>query len=96
MFLNAVASILLISTELKKKNRMTGSRLIKCFYRSYLEGSLLASGALLGAEELDRYFPDRQMGIFIATWNMQGRKVISNAPEAAILGALPVSSLSAH
>uniref|UniRef100_A0A8C9G5W9 Phosphatidylinositol polyphosphate 5-phosphatase type IV n=1 Tax=Pavo cristatus TaxID=9049 RepID=A0A8C9G5W9_PAVCR len=42
--------------------------------RSYLEGSLLASGALLGAEELSRYFPDRNIGIFVATWNMQGQK----------------------
>ncbi|XP_075434998.1 phosphatidylinositol polyphosphate 5-phosphatase type IV isoform X2 [Ascaphus truei] len=42
--------------------------------RSYLEGSLLASGALLGADELDRYFPDRRVGIFIGTWNMQGKK----------------------
>ncbi|NXY87852.1 INP5E phosphatase, partial [Alcedo cyanopectus] len=42
--------------------------------RSYLEGSLLASGALLGAEELSRYFPDRSVGIFVATWNMQGQK----------------------
>lgn len=63
---------------------MTGSHLTYCFHRSYLEGSLLASGALLGAEELDRYFPDRRVGIFIATWNMQGRKVISIALEAAI------------
>lgn len=43
--------------------------------RSYLEGSLLASGALLGAEELARYFPDRNMALFVATWNMQGQKV---------------------
>ncbi|XP_009997149.1 PREDICTED: 72 kDa inositol polyphosphate 5-phosphatase [Chaetura pelagica] len=42
--------------------------------RSYLEGSLLASGALMGAEELSRYFPDRNIGIFVATWNMQGQK----------------------
>ncbi|NWU47185.1 INP5E phosphatase, partial [Dromas ardeola] len=42
--------------------------------RSYLEGSLLATGALLGAEELSRYFPDRNIGIFVATWNMQGQK----------------------
>ncbi|NXE46411.1 INP5E phosphatase, partial [Casuarius casuarius] len=42
--------------------------------RSYLEGSLLANGALLGAEELSRYFPDRNVGIFVATWNMQGQK----------------------
>ncbi|KAE8291987.1 72 kDa inositol polyphosphate 5-phosphatase [Larimichthys crocea] len=42
--------------------------------RSFLEGSGLGSGALLGAEELDRYFPDRKVGIYIATWNMQGEK----------------------
>ena len=43
--------------------------------RSFLEGSVLGSGALLGAEELDRYFPDRRLGIYVATWNMQGEKV---------------------
>uniref|UniRef100_A0A8C9Y0K2 Phosphatidylinositol polyphosphate 5-phosphatase type IV n=1 Tax=Sander lucioperca TaxID=283035 RepID=A0A8C9Y0K2_SANLU len=42
--------------------------------RSFLEGSVLGSGALLGAEELDRHFPDRRVGIYIATWNMQGEK----------------------
>ncbi|XP_006640692.1 phosphatidylinositol polyphosphate 5-phosphatase type IV [Lepisosteus oculatus] len=42
--------------------------------RSFLEGSVLGHGALLGAEELDRYFPDRRVGIYIATWNMQGKK----------------------
>ncbi|XP_007945225.1 phosphatidylinositol polyphosphate 5-phosphatase type IV [Orycteropus afer afer] len=42
--------------------------------RSYLQGSLLASGALLGADELARYFPDRSVAIFVATWNMQGQK----------------------
>ncbi|XP_037653382.1 phosphatidylinositol polyphosphate 5-phosphatase type IV [Choloepus didactylus] len=42
--------------------------------RSYLEGSLLASGALLGADELARYFPDRNVAVFVATWNMQGQK----------------------
>ncbi|TRY87322.1 hypothetical protein DNTS_034018 [Danionella cerebrum] len=42
--------------------------------RSFLEGSVLGSGALLGAEELDRYFPERRLGIYIATWNMQGEK----------------------
>ncbi|XP_029019297.1 phosphatidylinositol polyphosphate 5-phosphatase type IV isoform X2 [Betta splendens] len=42
--------------------------------RSFLEGSLLGSGALLGADELDRYFPERRVGVYIATWNMQGEK----------------------
>ncbi|KAG8535593.1 hypothetical protein GDO81_028200, partial [Engystomops pustulosus] len=52
--------------------------------RSYLEGSLLASGALLGAEELDRYFPERLLRVFIATWNMQGRKVRLVPPGTAL------------
>uniref|UniRef100_A0AAR2K8P3 Phosphatidylinositol polyphosphate 5-phosphatase type IV n=1 Tax=Pygocentrus nattereri TaxID=42514 RepID=A0AAR2K8P3_PYGNA len=43
--------------------------------RSFLEGSVLGNGALLGPEELDRYFPDRHVGIYVATWNMQGEKV---------------------
>ncbi|XP_070234835.1 phosphatidylinositol polyphosphate 5-phosphatase type IV [Bos mutus] len=42
--------------------------------RSYLEGSLLATGALMGADELARYFPDRSVALFVATWNMQGQK----------------------
>lgn len=54
-----------------------------CFSRSFLEGSVLGSGALLGAEELDRYFPDRRVGIYVATWNMQGEKVEGNHDSAA-------------
>ncbi|XP_051836284.1 phosphatidylinositol polyphosphate 5-phosphatase type IV [Antechinus flavipes] len=46
--------------------------------RAYMEGSLLTSGALLGANELTRYFPDRNMGLFVATWNMQGQKELPN------------------
>ncbi|XP_076853837.1 phosphatidylinositol polyphosphate 5-phosphatase type IV isoform X2 [Brachyhypopomus gauderio] len=42
--------------------------------RSFLEGGILGTRALLGAEELDRYFPDRHLGIYVATWNMQGEK----------------------
>uniref|UniRef100_A0A3B3Z9B2 Phosphatidylinositol polyphosphate 5-phosphatase type IV n=1 Tax=Periophthalmus magnuspinnatus TaxID=409849 RepID=A0A3B3Z9B2_9GOBI len=41
---------------------------------SFLEGSVLGNGALLGAEELERYFPERRLGIYISTWNMQGEK----------------------
>ncbi|KAK2120689.1 hypothetical protein P7K49_002075 [Saguinus oedipus] len=48
--------------------------LVSSRHRSYLEGSLLASGSLLGAEELARYFPDRNVALFVATWNMQGQK----------------------
>ncbi|XP_018084976.1 phosphatidylinositol polyphosphate 5-phosphatase type IV isoform X2 [Xenopus laevis] len=52
---------------------------------SYLEGSLLASGALLGAEELERYFPDRRLAIFIATWNMQGKKELPESLDDFLL-----------
>lgn len=65
-------------------------------HRSYLEGSLLASGALLGAEELAQYFPDRSMALFVATWNMQGQKVSSRqgpAPQE-LTPAQPVTALT--
>lgn len=52
-----------------------GTDAVHLLCRSYLEGSLLASGALLGADELAQYFPDRHMALFVATWNMQGQKV---------------------
>ncbi|XP_077416339.1 phosphatidylinositol polyphosphate 5-phosphatase type IV [Vanacampus margaritifer] len=42
--------------------------------RSFLEGGGLGSGALLGVEELKRYFPDRRLGVYVVTWNMQGEK----------------------
>ncbi|KAJ8339051.1 hypothetical protein SKAU_G00358370 [Synaphobranchus kaupii] len=42
--------------------------------RSFLEGSVLGHGALLGAGELDRYFPERRLGVYIVTWNMHGEK----------------------
>lgn len=29
----------------------------------------------MGADELARYFPDRNVALFVATWNMQGQKV---------------------
>ncbi|XP_048368768.1 phosphatidylinositol polyphosphate 5-phosphatase type IV isoform X2 [Sphaerodactylus townsendi] len=57
--------------------------------RSYLEGSLLANGALLGAEELDRYFPHRSIGIFVATWNMQGQKELPELLDDLLLPADP-------
>lgn len=61
---------------------------LPCLRRSYLEGSLLASGALMGADELARYFPDRSMALFVATWNMQGQKVRGRpAPVGLLPGA---------
>ncbi|XP_077821474.1 phosphatidylinositol polyphosphate 5-phosphatase type IV isoform X1 [Macaca mulatta] len=55
--------------------------------RSYLEGSLLASGALLGADELARYFPDRYVALFVATWNMQGQKELPPSLDEFLLPA---------
>lgn len=61
-----------------------------------MEGSLLASGALLGAEELSRYFPDRNIGIFVATWNMQGQKVCGHEiPQVFGPGKVTPASLKA-
>lgn len=40
--------------------------------RSYLVGNVSGKGSLLGEEELNRYFPDRKVNIFVATWNMKG------------------------
>ncbi|KAG8518657.1 LOW QUALITY PROTEIN: Protein transport protein Sec16A [Galemys pyrenaicus] len=55
--------------------------------RSYLEGSLLASGALMGAEELARYFPDRSLALYVATWNMQGQKELPTSLDELLLPA---------
>lgn len=60
--------------------------------RSYLEGSLLATGALMGADELARYFPDRSVALFVATWNMQGQKVSGHRPTRDGTGFLLDSS----
>lgn len=40
-------------------------------------GSINNNSALLGAEELDRYFPDRKLHIFVGSWNMAEMKVSS-------------------
>ncbi|KAG7161708.1 Inositol polyphosphate 5-phosphatase E-like [Homarus americanus] len=39
--------------------------------KNYLFGGM---SSLLGASELDRYFPTRTINIFIATWNMNGKE----------------------
>ena len=44
--------------------------------RSYLEGSIgNGSPSVLGAEELDRYFPSRKVNVLVGTWNMNEQKV---------------------
>ena len=48
-------------------------KLTKIFYfRNYLFGGL---GNLLGESELLRYYPDRTITLFIATWNMNGKVI---------------------
>ncbi|XP_041371073.1 phosphatidylinositol polyphosphate 5-phosphatase type IV-like [Gigantopelta aegis] len=44
--------------------------------RSYLNGNM-SSASLLGSDELDRYFPDRRLHVFVGSWNMNE---IKNAP----------------
>lgn len=46
----------------------------------------------MGAEELARYFPDRSVALFVATWNMQGQKV--SGWDAAGAPACPPRALS--
>nr|XP_057927340.1 phosphatidylinositol polyphosphate 5-phosphatase type IV [Doryrhamphus excisus] len=55
--------------------------------RSFLEGGGLGSGALLGVEELTRYFPDRRLGLYIVTWNMQGEKGLPSNLDDLLLPA---------
>ncbi|XP_049629609.1 phosphatidylinositol polyphosphate 5-phosphatase type IV isoform X2 [Suncus etruscus] len=55
--------------------------------RSYMQGSLLASGALMGADELARYFPDRNLALYVATWNMQGQKELPTNLDELLLPA---------
>ncbi|XP_033122546.1 phosphatidylinositol polyphosphate 5-phosphatase type IV-like isoform X2 [Anneissia japonica] len=53
--------------------------------RSYLSGGLQATNSLLGKEELERYFPDRQLKIFMATWNMHSEKDLPRNLEDLLL-----------
>ncbi|XP_075707322.1 phosphatidylinositol polyphosphate 5-phosphatase type IV-like [Rhinoderma darwinii] len=36
------------------------------------------SSAVIGARELDRYFPDRRLRLYVATWNMEGKDYPQN------------------
>ncbi|KAL8596572.1 hypothetical protein ACOMHN_059713 [Nucella lapillus] len=46
--------------------------------RSYLEGSVSSgSVSILGVEELERYFPDRRIHVFVGSWNMNELKSLS-------------------
>ncbi|GFO45597.1 72 kda inositol polyphosphate 5-phosphatase [Plakobranchus ocellatus] len=54
--------------------------------RSYLEGSIgNGSPSVLGAEELDRYFPARKVHVLVGTWNMNEQKEISYSLDDFVL-----------
>ena len=44
----------------------------KKFLGSYLSGNSGAS-SILRSDELDRYFPDRKLRLFVGSWNMNGQ-----------------------
>nr|XP_006825778.1 PREDICTED: 72 kDa inositol polyphosphate 5-phosphatase-like [Saccoglossus kowalevskii] len=44
--------------------------------KSYLVGGVKNTGSLLGTDELEKYFPERQVKIFVSTWNMHGEKLL--------------------
>jgi phosphatidylinositol-bisphosphatase len=48
-------------------------------------GSITGNGSFLGSDELERYFPDRKMRIFIGTWNMCELKEIPSSLDEFIL-----------
>ncbi|KAK6195875.1 hypothetical protein SNE40_001212 [Patella caerulea] len=47
--------------------------------RSQSDAGILSSPSLIGAEELERYFPDRQIHVWIGSWNMKEIKSISSS-----------------
>ncbi|XP_022108792.1 uncharacterized protein LOC110989031 [Acanthaster planci] len=53
--------------------------------KTYLSGGASTSGSLLSREELERFFPDRKVKIFIATWNMCEGKVLPDNLEELLL-----------
>nr|XP_032832265.1 phosphatidylinositol polyphosphate 5-phosphatase type IV [Petromyzon marinus] len=55
--------------------------------RSFLDGSLLAGGSLLGADELERHVPQRRLRVFVGTWNMQGRRSLPASLDDFLLPA---------
>lgn len=61
--------------------------------RSYMDSNLLAGGSLLGASELQRYFPNKMIQVYIATWNTQGKKEFPDSLEDLLL---PSDSQSIH
>lgn len=59
-------------SQLKKKVLEDLEGTLYDFCRNFLYGRL-ASQSLLGAAELEHVFPDREVKIFVGTWNMNGQ-----------------------
>ena len=53
--------------------------------RSYLVGSISSNGSMLGSNELERFFPERKMHIFVGTWNMADAKIVPDCLDDFIL-----------
>ncbi|XP_072015729.1 uncharacterized protein [Amphiura filiformis] len=53
--------------------------------RSFLSGGMRNTGSLLGRDELERFFPDRKLHIFMATWNMCELKILPDNLEDLLL-----------
>nr|XP_042912265.1 uncharacterized protein LOC107443026 isoform X2 [Parasteatoda tepidariorum] len=47
--------------------------MLKAKMRSYVFGCKGLDGALLGSEELSRFFPNYKIAVFVGTWNMNGQ-----------------------
>ncbi|XP_045771661.1 inositol polyphosphate 5-phosphatase E-like [Maniola jurtina] len=66
------------STDSLARNSLLAAQVLRLIptqearQRNYLYGRL-ASHSLLGAAELEHVFPDREVRIFIGTWNMNGQ-----------------------
>uniref|UniRef100_A0A2A4IZH2 phosphoinositide 5-phosphatase n=1 Tax=Heliothis virescens TaxID=7102 RepID=A0A2A4IZH2_HELVI len=77
LFVKRLSADHLISTESKPLYRASSpesdrSSSLDRKRRNYLYGRL-ASHSLLGAAELEHVFPDREVKIFVGTWNMNGQ-----------------------
>jgi len=65
--------------KLMRSNNYLLTYLLSCAARSWLYGSMSGTGSLLGANELDRCFPERRMRIFVGTWNMCGMRDVPSS-----------------
>uniref|UniRef100_A0A8D8YH78 72 kDa inositol polyphosphate 5-phosphatase n=1 Tax=Cacopsylla melanoneura TaxID=428564 RepID=A0A8D8YH78_9HEMI len=73
-----------------KKNSIKSKKLMRWFSQNYLQGRV--AHALLGASELDKALPNRDIHIYVGTWNMNGQeppKELSSLFQPESLSYLP-------